>query len=133
MADYQAPTIVVSGKRSVLARVIAEKVLGRSLPTKAVIHHANENGLDNSNSNLVICPDEAYHNLLHTRLRAYKATGNAGNRKCLLCGLWDLPENMQHKKNAYAGAYRHAKCISLDNKLQIQRKIQRIKESRKQG
>lgn len=43
--------------------------LGKSLPTKAVVHHMNEDKLDNRPENLVICPDQAYHMLLHKLLR----------------------------------------------------------------
>jgi hypothetical protein len=44
--------------------LIAEKALGKPLPPKAVVHHAN--GSRNSGP-LVICQDRAYHWLLHRR------------------------------------------------------------------
>lgn len=51
-------------------RWLAEKALGKPLPPKAVVHHMNSKVNDNFTPfNLVICPDEAYHNLLHKRAR----------------------------------------------------------------
>ena len=49
--------------------LIAESVLNRYLPDGAVIHHVDGNGLNNAKNNLVICQDENYHKLLHTRQR----------------------------------------------------------------
>ena len=53
-------------------RLVAESVYRRILPRKAVVHHINEDGLDNRPSNLVICPDRAYHNRIHARMRQLK-------------------------------------------------------------
>lgn len=47
--------------------LVAEKALGKRLPAGAVVHHVNHNKTDNRPENLVICPDHAYHRLLHVR------------------------------------------------------------------
>jgi len=86
--------------------LIAEKALGKSLPPKAVVHHADatKNG-----GQLVICQDTAYHMLLHRRMRAHKACGHASWRKCCFCKEFDDPLNMTI--TAQNGAY-HRKCHS---------------------
>jgi len=61
---------------------IVEKVLGKSLPSKAHVHHIDGNKLNNENRNLVVCPDNAYHMLIEARTRAYNACGHADWRKC---------------------------------------------------
>lgn len=50
--------------------LIAEKALGRILERKHPVHHHDGNPANNESSNLVICEDQAYHLLLHARMRA---------------------------------------------------------------
>lgn len=111
-----------------IARGVAEKALGRKLPEGAVIHHVDEDRSNNASSNLVICPDESYHRLIHVRMRAMKACGNPDYRVCVICGKYDDPGQMQLKRNNYNGSYRHPMCVSLDNKKQIERRVQRTRE-----
>ena len=61
-AGYRIYT--VNGKREYAHRLAAEKVLGHPLPEKAIVHHHY-----GSPSTLVICPDQAYHLLLHRRMK----------------------------------------------------------------
>lgn len=52
---------------------LAEKALGKKLPKGAQVHHMNENKTDNfTYFNLVICPNQEYHQLLHRRMTAQK-------------------------------------------------------------
>jgi hypothetical protein len=73
---------------------IAEKALGKPLPAGAVVHHVDENRANNAPTNLVICPDAAYHNLIHQRMRALAACGNPNWRLCCRCSKYDAPENL---------------------------------------
>ena len=88
-------------------RIVAENVLGRPLPPGVVIHHVDGNRTNNSHTNLVICPNTAYHHLLHLRQDALNACGDPWKRRCTLCKAWDAPENMLHYRN---GGWEHRNC-----------------------
>ena len=74
--------------------LVAEEVLGREIPKGAVVHHIDGNGRNNAKNNLLICPSEEYHQLLHLRQRAFNACGHADWRKCPFCKEWDDPAIM---------------------------------------
>lgn len=97
----------LDGRRAPEHRIVAERALGRPLPPGAVVHHVDEDRLNNAGSNLVICPDNKYHRLLHVRIDAMAACGNANWRKCPYCGSYDDPENMRAEKS---GRFVHRAC-----------------------
>jgi hypothetical protein len=86
--------------------IVAENALGKPLPKKAVVHHVNEIPSDNSPTNLIVCPDQKYHILLHVRMRAMAACGNPNWRPCSRCTKYDDLGNMKSKRNQYY----HATC-----------------------
>lgn len=74
--------------------IIVERALGRPLRKPEEIHHFNGGRADNTNSNLIVCPNRAYHVLLHLRQRALDACGNPNSRQCAYCRRWDDPSNL---------------------------------------
>ena len=97
--------------------LLAEKALGKPLPANAVVHHADGDRSNNVRSNLVVCPDRAYHNLLHKRMRAMASCGNANWLICCRCRNYDSPDNLSLSGNQ---AY-HKKC----NRLHVQKMMSR--------
>jgi HNH endonuclease len=61
--------LTVDGKRVYEHVLKAEKALGKKLPKGAVVHHLNNRPWDNRNENLVVCPSQNYHLLLHRRMK----------------------------------------------------------------
>lgn len=103
--------------------VVAERALGRKLPRGAEVHHVNEIKTDNSPSNLVICPNRQYHQMLHYRSRALDACGNANYCKCEYCKGYDDPANLTRQDRGRAGIrYRHKACHAA-NQLARKHKI----------
>lgn len=101
--------IVYFNGRKVLEHIaVAESILGKKLPKGAEVHHVNRNRLDNRPENLVICPDIKYHKLLHVRMDALEACGNANYRKCPFCKGYDDTTNMVH--NTAARYFYHREC-----------------------
>lgn len=110
----------INGKKKFEHVRIAESVLGRPLPINAVVHHANCDKTDNRKENLVICPDRAYHNLLHARIDALNETGDPSKRKCRFCHCYDSLDNMSSCKSGKTTAYWHTGC---HNKYQNKRRM----------
>ena len=92
--------------------LIAEKALGKSLPPNAIIHHADEQQGRIDPNGLVICPNDAYHLLLHQRSRALNACGNAEWRKCGICKQYDAPNNVHIDT---FGHVRHPHCMKMQS------------------
>lgn len=57
----------IGGRRVYEHIHVAECALGKPLPPGAIVHHVNGIPWDNRPENLVVCPDQAYHLLLHRR------------------------------------------------------------------
>jgi hypothetical protein len=108
--------IMRDGRRTYEHITVAEKALGKRLPERAIVHHANEAKWDNRPGNLVVCPDEAYHRLLHMRMTARDVCGNPNWRKCWICGKYDDPAFLRGKRQL-----EHVECGRAYGRLRYQR------------
>lgn len=90
---YKGVCTVENGKtKRILEHVlIAEKALGRVLPEGVQVHHVDLDPANNAPSNLVLCPNQKYHRLLHRRTKAIESCGNPNFRKCVFCKQYDEP------------------------------------------
>lgn len=94
------------GRRDLEHRLIAEAALGKRLPETAVVHHFDGDKLNNGNSNLVVCPSESYHRLLHRRQDARAACGHADWLKCFVCKEYGPPSEVIEARHGN----RHRAC-----------------------
>lgn len=66
--------------------LIAESAVGKAIHRRHQVHHVNEIKGDNSATNLVICEDQAYHQLLHIRTSVLRMGGSPDLDKiCTRC------------------------------------------------
>lgn len=94
--------------------LIVERLLGKALPKGVEIHHVDGNGRNNTHSNLVVCPNHAYHALIHARTEALNSCGNTDWRRCGFCKQWDAPVNLAFwKRGSPSGTViAHRKCAN---------------------
>lgn len=106
-----------NGKRKAEHVLIAEKAMGKELPKGVMVHHVNEDKLDNRSTNLVVCQNVSYHKLLHRRMDAINAGYLPHWRKCWVCKQYDDPDNLYIN-----GQVGHKSCISKHNAKYYKRK-----------
>lgn len=94
--------------------LVVEEVLGKPMPRGTVVHHINGVANDNQHSNLVLCQDEAYHRLIHKRMRALDACGHPNWLRCWICKLHDDPKYLEIKPHS---KYYHRECINHYHKI----------------
>jgi len=99
-------------------REVVERALGRKLKSSERIHHVNGDKRDNRRDNLVVCPDDKYHRLLHLRQEAYANSGDASYRRCQFCHTWSSPNDL------YIGAkvVWHRRCFAAYKPKEYTRK-----------
>lgn len=106
--------VASSGKKRQEHRIIAERAIGKQLPIGTEVHHVNGDRADNRGENLVVCPDRAYHKLLHVRQEALNACLNPRFRKCPFCKTYSDPDLMS--KSKHGRHYYHAACRTKYNR-----------------
>jgi len=95
--------------------VIAERdIQDGPLPEGAVVHHKDENPLNNNASNLQILPSLADHRYAHRRLNAFKASGNWDWLNCRYCKKYDDPKKMYILP--FLGQANHKECRNLSKR-----------------
>lgn len=95
---YRAVTVDGADHNVRIHRVRAEMALGKPLPKKSVVHHAD--GSKSDTAPLVICQDSAYHSLLHRRTRIVKAGGDPNTDAwCSRCKSTKPMSSFAAKKN----------------------------------
>lgn len=103
--------------------LIVEQALGKPLRKGAVIHHVDGDKKNNENTNLVVCPSQKYHSLLHAREEALRVTGNPDLRRCLFCYKWVDPDasgiGQSHPARGDALTF-HRACVNAYNKQRKQ-------------
>ena len=121
----QQPDHPKANKGYVLQYVlIVEKILGRYLRDKEIVHHVDGNPTNDKNSNLVVCENQKYHIFLHMRTRALKACGHANWIKCTYCKKYDNPDNMYIRKDRPEGW--HQECSSNHMKFKYSQRKNNI-------
>ena len=105
---------------------IAENALGKKLPKGAHVHHVDGDETNNAPSNLVVCQDARYHNLLHYRQRAIDATGDANAVYCRYCKQWETDKSSvriryigKHKNTIFPA---HVECLRAYDRVRYNRK-----------
>lgn len=107
--------LVNTGKERI-HRIVAENALGKPLPATAVVHHHDRNPLNNANSNLVICENQAYHRMLHARMRVFYAGGDPNTEGfCSSCRSVK-PVSDFHKSTANSSGIQYTckRCMSTN-------------------
>lgn len=109
------------GQQMHVHRKRAEQALGKTLPSKAVVHHAD--GSISDDAPLVICQNQAYHRLLHARMRVKAAGGNPNTDKvCSDCGLVKPKAAFYQVSRSSDGYFNYCRdCTRVHNSAEYKR------------
>lgn len=102
-------------------RLRAERALGKPLPAGAEVHHVD--GTKSPRSPLVICPDSAYHHLLHVRQRVLRAGGNPNTDKiCATCKALKLQGEFASSRFTASGLHQSCRPCERTRQREQQRR-----------
>ena len=114
-------TVKNDGGIEYVHRILAERALGHSLPAGAIVHHHTGSVA----SGFVICQDQAYHALLHRRIRILRAGGNPDTSKiCACCKVVKPFEAFPSNRSTHDKlGSRCRRCISLNDYAKKKRQV----------
>ena len=121
----------INNERKLGHILVAEKALGKPLPKGAQVHHMDRNPSNNDPRNLVICPSDSYHSLIHQRMRALEACGNANYLKCRFCKQYDDPKNMYVTKTGRTGTHRACTRLYQRSNYELKERFISVKKEQK--
>ena len=108
--------------------LIAEAVLGKKLPAGAIIHHVDGNKSNNCKNNLVICQDQEYHCLLHSRTNSLSGCGDVNKRLCSVCKEWVDQDSFYLRSCNERGTWKSACKNCVRKKAREYQKNKRIRD-----
>jgi hypothetical protein len=101
-------------------QVTASRALGRPVKAPMIVHH-------HTDDQLVICENQTYHKLLHTRQDVLRAGGNPNTQRlCRRCG--PAPIESFRKKKGQVESY----CRPCESALERARQARRKAEAAQQ-
>jgi len=100
-------------------RLKGEAAVERPLSSKECVHHVDLDKHNNENSNLVVCPNQSYHLLLHARTKVIDLGGDPNKDKyCGGCKELHPLGMFNKRKDRYDGL--HSQCreyVSMYKKM----------------
>jgi hypothetical protein len=113
-------SITVNGQINRVHCLRAEAALGKALPPRAEVHHAD--GSKRSDAPLVICQDRAYHMMLHVRMRVKAAGGDPNTDRVCKCGFVGPKAEYFSRDKSWDGfSSRCIRCQKAARRLRTQR------------
>lgn len=110
--------------------VIVEAALGHPLPKGAEIHHVDECKSNNARTNLVVCENRTYHNLLHFRQAALRnGIDPDTERKCNSCHKVQPLSEFNRRKSHFTGLDRTCRTC---NRIHLLKYHSRLRAERQQ-